>query len=365
MDSRRSSPSAAIAPEGGGKRQGESSGRLGFKVMEGKVPTERTVAGRLISPRVRHVCAGRVETKHTERDRERMADVRDVDVEVPDAGFAGVKLPRGPDDGGGGGDGDGEAVDEEDKSRPQWGSTAEFILAAVGSAVGLGNLLRFPYMVFSHGGAAFLVPYVFAVLLLGIPILGMELMLGQVLQRGVCDCLAMLHARAWGIGVAATLGSFLLASYYSAIMAWVWCFLFASMNEVMPWSDGRAAGYFYGDILGQRGGDWGAGGDGDGGASADERLPLADGLGPCKWWLVLGLLLNWVVCYACVYNGAKSAGTAIWITMPLPYVLLFVLLLKGATLSGAGGGLKFYLWRWRWEAIADGTTWVGTWGFRG
>ena len=70
---------------------------------------------------------------------------------------------------------------------------------------------------------------------LGIPILGMELMLGQVLQRGAVDALAMLNARAWGVGVAATLGSFLLASYYSAIMSWVWVFLLASMNEVLPW----------------------------------------------------------------------------------------------------------------------------------
>jgi len=49
--------------------------------------------------------------------------------------------------------------------------------------VGLGNLLRFPYMVYIHGGAAFLVPYAFAVFGLGIPILGMELMLGQVMQK--------------------------------------------------------------------------------------------------------------------------------------------------------------------------------------
>ena len=55
-----------------------------------------------------------------------------------------ASAPHGTDGGGGG--------------RPRWGSTAEFILAAIGSAVGLGNLLRFPYMVYKHGGCAFLVP---------------------------------------------------------------------------------------------------------------------------------------------------------------------------------------------------------------
>jgi hypothetical protein len=180
---------------------------------------------------------------------------------------------------------------------------------------------------------------------LGIPILGMELMLGQVLQRGAVDALAMLNARAWGIGVAATLGSVLLASYYSAIMSWVWVFLLASMNEVLPWSDGRAASFFYGDLLGQSAADVAAaegtvvGGDGFGAPLA--AAPLAGGLGPCKWWLVLGLGLNWLVCYACIFNGVESAGKAVWITMPLPYVLLFVLLVKGATLRGAGEGLTF------------------------
>jgi SNF family Na+-dependent transporter len=196
---------------------------------------------------------------------------------------------------------------------------------------------------------------------LGIPILGMELMLGQVLQRGAVDALAMLNARAWGIGVAATLGSFLLASYYSAIMSWVWVFLLGSMNEVLPWSDGRAASFFYGDLLGQSAADVAAaegtvvGGDGFGAPLA--AAPLAGGLGPCKWWLVLGLGLNWLVCYACIFNGVESAGKAVWITMPLPYVLLFVLLVKGATLRGAGEGLTFYLWQWKGDAIADGSTW--------
>ena len=92
-----------------------------------------------------------------------MAELRDVDVEVSHATAAAAEDAAE--------DGDGNRGGGDKEERPQWGSTAEFILAAVGSAVGLGNLLRFPYMVFSHGGAAFLVPYALAVLLLGIPIL--------------------------------------------------------------------------------------------------------------------------------------------------------------------------------------------------
>ena len=139
--------------------------------------------------------------------------------------------------------------------------------SAVGSAVGLGNLLRFPYVTYAHGGAAFLIPYGLAVACLGVPVLWMELMLGQVLQRGVVDGLACLHARAWGVGVAATLVAFLLASYYSAIMSWVWVFLAASLADACPWADGAARGFFFDDALGRR----------------DDADVASRGLGPARW----------------------------------------------------------------------------------
>ena len=226
--------------------------------------------------------------------------------------------------------------------RPRWSSTSEFLLAAVGSAVGLGNLLRFPYVTYAHGGAAFLIPYGLAVACLGVPVLWMELMLGQVLQRGVVDGLACLHARAWGVGVAATLAAFLLASYYSAIMSWVWVFLAASLADACPWADGAARGFFFDDALGRR----------------DDADVASRGLGPARWWLVLGLTLNWLCCYACIFAGARSAGKAIWITMPLPYVLLFALAMKGASLPGSAEGVAFYFGRWEWSALGDGGAWV-------
>jgi len=151
---------------------------------------------------------------------------------------------RTPGLGGTDGEGNGGSIVSDAKApRPRWGSTSEFILAAVGSAVGLGNLLRFPHMVYKHGGLAFLVPYALAVVFLGVPVLAMELALGQVAQAGCVDALAAMHGRAWGIGCAATLAAFLLASYYCAVLAWAWCFLVATWSKVLPWSDGRCV-YF-------------------------------------------------------------------------------------------------------------------------
>jgi NSS family neurotransmitter:Na+ symporter len=64
-----------------------------------------------------------------------------------------------------------------------------------------------------------------------------------VAQAGCVDALAAMHGRAWGIGCAATLAAFLLASYYCAVLAWAWCFLVATWSKVLPWSDGRCV-YF-------------------------------------------------------------------------------------------------------------------------
>ena len=254
--------------------------------------------------------------------------------------------------------------------RPRWGSTAEFVLAAIGSAVGLGNLLRFPYMVYKHGGCAFLVPYALAVVFLGVPILAMELALGQVAQSGCVDALAAMHARAWGIGAAATAGAFLLASYYCVVLAWAWCFLAATWQPTMPWSDGRAAAFFIDDVLarwdddgtgasssrGAIGANGSDGSDGpDGAVAAFARL----GLGPMNWWLVLGLTLTWAMCFLCVKRGAESAGKAVWITVPLPYLALFVLFVKGVfDCPGAGAGVRAYLGTIDVDTLGEGEAWI-------
>lgn len=108
----------------------------------------------------------------------------------------------------------------------QWGSRIGFILAAVGSAVGLGNIWKFPYMVGESGGAAFVLAYLVCIALIGFPILIAEWMIGRRGQRNPMDSYATVAAsegksRNWAVvGAVGILGAFLILSFYSVIGGW-------------------------------------------------------------------------------------------------------------------------------------------------
>lgn len=108
----------------------------------------------------------------------------------------------------------------------QWGSRVGFIMAAVGSAVGLGNIWKFPYMVGESGGSAFVLAYLVCIALIGFPILIAEWMIGRRGQRNPMDSYATVAAsegksRNWAIvGVVGILGAFLILSFYSVIGGW-------------------------------------------------------------------------------------------------------------------------------------------------
>lgn len=110
--------------------------------------------------------------------------------------------------------------------REEWTSNTAFLFAAIGAAIGLGNVVRFPFLAYKWGGAAFLIPYILAWLLLGIPMMGLEFMLGQRMRaRGAPVSCALIHARAWGIGVLAIYTSCLIMLTYNMVMSWTWVFL--------------------------------------------------------------------------------------------------------------------------------------------
>ncbi|KAK7498923.1 hypothetical protein BaRGS_00009732 [Batillaria attramentaria] len=129
--------------------------------------------------------------------------------------------------------------DGKDEARHEgrftWTSKREYILAAVGYCVGLGNIWRFPYLCQRNGGGAFLIPFLLALVVCGLPLFLLEAAIGQFMGRSsvhiwsVCPLFK-------GCGIGSNLVSLLCFWYYNTIMAWALYYLVSSCQSVLPWS---------------------------------------------------------------------------------------------------------------------------------
>ena len=206
------------------------------------------------------------------------------------------------------------------EDRDRWSSRAAFVMASIGSAVGLGNVWRFPYMVYDNGGGAFLIPYFIALMTTGIPLLMVEFNIGIKMQKGPAFALDKIRRGAGFIGWFALLVSFVIVSYYSVVISWVWNYIYYSFT--VAWT-GHAKEFFFGHVL-------------------DVSGSIAN-TGGIVWPVFAGLLLTWVLIYFIIFKGLGVIGKVVSWTVPLPFILLFVLLIRGITLKGAVTGLNFYL----------------------
>jgi SNF family Na+-dependent transporter len=119
--------------------------------------------------------------------------------------------------------------------RERWGGRLPFIMAAVGSAVGLGNVWRFPAVAYRNGGGAFLLPYFVALITAGIPLLIVEYTLGQKFQKGAPGALAAVNSKFRWVGWFALLVGSVISFYYVAIMAHAWHYTVASAT--LDWTE--------------------------------------------------------------------------------------------------------------------------------
>jgi len=207
-------------------------------------------------------------------------------------------------------------------ARARWTSRTIFLFAAIGSAVGLGNIWRFPYLTYKFGGGAFLIPYLLALIILGIPLLILEFAIGQKLQQGAVGAFRKINSRLRGIGAGAIISGFLVVIYYAAVIAWTVFFFIKSFNFELPWAEDAGA-YFFSSVLG-----------------ISEGVGV---LGGINIPLLFALLFVWVAIYFSVRKGIKSVGKVVLITMPLPIILLIILFFRGITLPGALTGISYYL----------------------
>jgi solute carrier family 6 amino acid transporter-like protein 5/7/9/14 len=119
--------------------------------------------------------------------------------------------------------------------RGNWTGKLDFLLSCIGYAVGLGNVWRFPYLCFKHGGGAFLIPYTIMLVFIGIPCFFLEITIGQYAAMGPVTVYSNLSPLFKGLGFANFLASAFVGLYYNMIIAWTIYYLFASFTSELPW----------------------------------------------------------------------------------------------------------------------------------
>ncbi len=231
------------------------------------------------------------------------------------------------------------------KEREQWGSRFGFIMAAVGSAIGLGNIWRFPYQAYDNGGGAFLIPYFFAMLTAGIPMLILEFGIGHKIKGAAPTVFARL-SNTFGtkgkwewLGWWQTLIAVVISIYYVAVVAWTISYIFFSAQGA--WGTDTKA-FFFGKYLNL------------------SNSPLE--LGGIQWNIAIVLFITWFIVWIVLFSGVKKGiELANKIFMPTLIVLMLVLMFKNISLDGASEGLN-WLFKPDFSKIYDYNVWAAAYG---
>ena len=129
-----------------------------------------------------------------------------------------------------------ESMEKEAEDRRTWSSGCDFLISALGYAVGLGNLWRFPYVAYKNGGGTFLIPYLTMLIFVGLPIFFMEFVLGQYSGTGATRLFGKIAPMFKGLGYASISLGVLVTIYYNIIIAWAIYYLFSGFAYELPWS---------------------------------------------------------------------------------------------------------------------------------
>ena len=192
--------------------------------------------------------------------------------------------------------------------RGQWGSKFGFIMAAAGSAVGLGNIWRFPYLTGENGGAAFVLVYILCVVLVAVPMLINEIAIGRLTGKNPVGAVQKLGGnKLWTIlvGVLPLIVTFVVLSYYSTIAGWTVGYIFTSLFSI--------------------------------------KTSFAEFIANPAYVIPLGGAVILITAYIVLAGVSGGIEKATKILMPMLFVLLILVIFRSVTLPGAGKGIEYYL----------------------
>lgn len=233
-----------------------------------------------------------------------------------------------------------EIAATQDARRGAFSSRLVFIFAAIGSAVGLGNIWRFPYVAYENGGGAFILPYLVALLTAGIPFLYLDYAVGHRNRGSAPLSFARMHRGAefigwWQVGICA-----IIAVYYAAIIGWSLRYMLLSVDQ--GWGTDPAQ-FFSGQFL----------------QVADPAAGVTLDFVP---GIVVPLALVWVAVIAIMALGVqKGVGATSVIFIPVLVVAFIILVVQALLLPGAISGLDALVTP-NWSALGDTAVWAAAFG---
>jgi len=226
-----------------------------------------------------------------------------------------------------------------EQNREQWESKMGFILAAVGSAVGLGNIWRYPYLLYSNGGGAFLIPYFFALFTAGIPLIILEYSFGHKLRGSAPLAFAKANKKWEWLGWWPSITSFVILTYYTMILSWAINYLYLSFAQ--SWGTDTNSFFF------------------------NEFLKLSSGpfdFGGIRWTIFFGITALWLVngfiCYKGVAGGIEKLNKVL---LPTLIGIMIIIVIRGITLPGSALGLN-KLFTPDWSKVMDAKVWLDAYG---
>ncbi len=225
--------------------------------------------------------------------------------------------------------------------REKWSSRSAFILASIGSAVGLGNAWRFPGLAAKYGGGAFLFVYLVAMLVIGIPLLMMEISVARYTRKGAPGSMRALNKKMEGVGWLAVSNGIGISIYYAAVFAWVILMFVMSFKFMNMTGDTEAASSLW--------------------ATTIKTTGVVEGFTTISWPVLGCLIAAWGLCYVCIRNGTTTVGKVVKFTVSLPVICLLIMAIRGMMLPGAMSGFaKLFIPDW--SALADSNLWVDSIG---
>lgn len=201
--------------------------------------------------------------------------------------------------------------------REKFSSRLGFLLISAGCAIGLGNVWRFPYITGKYGGAAFVLVYLFFLVIMGLPIMAMEFAVGRASQKSCASSFKILEPKGsyWHInGYVGMLGNYLLMMFYTTIGGWMISYFVKMVRGEFEGLDAQGVSDAFNGMLSQP--------------------------GPMIFWMILVVVFSFGVCSMGLQKGVERVNKFM---MTCLLLIMAVLAVRSCLLDGAAEGLAFYL----------------------